>query len=173
MELLITKTTVADVLQVAIGYDEKEFNNFIREAQMFDLKPLIREEFFADLLANKTTPEFEKVFQGGSYDHNGRNYSFLGLDAVLAFFTYARYYVAAPGVATSHGIVIKSNPHSTPVPLEDRRNTYYKKREEANLLFKDLSLYIERNISNFPSFNNVENCTNNDVRGSFNSFVIK
>ena len=53
MELLINKAKVSEILQVAIGYNEDEFNVFIREAQDFDLKPMLCEKFYFELLEKK------------------------------------------------------------------------------------------------------------------------
>lgn len=172
-DLLITKEIVADHLQVAIGAEEKEFNNFIREAQDFDLKMLIRPEFFSDLIANKDDPEYMVLLRGGSYTHELKPYHFRGLEAVLSYFTYARYFLSSPHVATSHGIVYKKNPNSEPVPLEERRNVYYKKREEANILLQDAFTYIGRNSLTFPSFTSGQNCGTSEEIGRINSYVIK
>lgn len=173
MELLITKETVAEKLQVAIGYDDEEFKTFINEAQIFDFKPLVREDFFSDLIAKKNEPEYAKLLEGGEYTFENRTYFFQGIDTVLSYFTYARYYLNSPGVATSHGVVYKTTPNSTPVPLEDRRNVYYKKKQEANELFADCVRYIERNISLFPSFSNQSGCGANSSRGRVSTTVIQ
>lgn len=159
MIYLITKAVVASKLQVAIGYDSLEFNTFINEAQEFDFKPLVSEDFYYDLLSKRNDPTWKKLIDGGDYEHEGRMYSFQGIASVISYFTYARYYLDSPGIATSHGIVFKITPTSTPVPLEDRRNTYYKKRENANALFTDCVKFIERNIGDFSSWNNGNICS--------------
>lgn len=173
MTLLITKEIVADKLQVAIGYDEKEFDTFIREAQQLDLKPLLCEDFFYDLISKKDDEVFVKLMTGGDYQHGSRTYSFVGIDTVLSYFAYARFYLNSPGVSTSYGIVFKNNPQSTPVPLEDRRNTYYKKREDANSFLTDCKAFIERNISDYPSYNNCNKGCGTSSSGSFSTTVIQ
>lgn len=153
MVLLITKSVVASKLQTAIGYAESEFNTFINEAQEFDFKPLVNENFYFDLLEKRNDPVWKKLIDGGEYVYNSRTLRFQGLSTVLSYFAYARYFLSSPAVATSHGIVIKTTPNSQPVSLEDRRNVYYKKQEEANLMFEDVKKFIERNINDYPSWN--------------------
>lgn len=173
MTLLITKEIVAEKLQVAIGYDDKEFDTFIREAQELDLKPLLCEDFYYDLLSKKDDEAYAKLLSGGDYVIGARTYSFIGLSTVLAYFTYARFYLNSPGVSTSHGIVFKNNPQSTPVPLEDRRNVYYKKREDANTFLSDCKAFIDRNISDYPSYNNCRKGCGTSSGGSFSTTVIQ
>ena len=156
--LLINKDIVAAKLQVAIGYDPTEFQTFINEAQEFDLKPLVEEDFYFDLLAKKDDEPYKALIDGGSYTYNGRSYSFQGLATVISYFSYARFVMNSSAISTSHGMVVKTTPNSTPLVLEERKNFWYKKREEANLMMIDVVKYIERNIADFPSWNNSQSC---------------
>lgn len=156
--LLINKDIVASKLQVAIGYDSTEFETFINEAQEFDFKPLVEEDFYFDLLAKKDETAWKKLIDGGTYPYNDRTYSFQGISTVLSYFSFARFKMDSSGVSTSHGFVVKTTPNSTPLVLEERKNAWYKKREEANLMMVDVVKYIERNIADFPSWNSSKSC---------------
>lgn len=158
MTYLITKAVVATKLQTAIGYDSLEFNTFINEAQEFDFKPLVAEDFYYDLLSKRNEATWKKLIDGGEYEYQERTYSFQGLATVLSYFAYARFVLSSNVVSTSHGFVVKKTPSSEPLSLEERRNYYYKKQQEANLMFNDAKRFIERNISDFPSWNNGNNC---------------
>lgn len=158
MPLLITKAVVASKLQTAIGYNDAEFNTFINEAQEFDLKPLVQEDFYFDLLAKRADVLWKKIIDGGTYEYNGRTYDFQGIAAVLSYFAYARFKLNSSAVSTSHGFVVKATPNSTPLSLDERRNEYYEKQRQANMLFEDVKKYIERNISDYPSWNNQASC---------------
>lgn len=170
--LLINKITVSEKLQVAIGYDSKEFETFINEAQEFDFKKLVEEDFFFDLLAKKDETTYKKLIDGGDYEYNGRIYHFQGIATVLSYFSYARFMMSSSAVSTSHGMVVKTTPHSTPLSLEERKNFYYKKREEANLMMTDVVKFIERNINNYPSWKASNNCVQNQTR-SFITRIIQ
>ena len=150
MVLLITKAQAMAFLQIAVGVADNEYEKFIEQAQDFDLKELVCEEFFYDLLKNKAEPNYVKLIDGGEYEYNGNNYSFKGLAGVLSFFSYARFQLESPAVSTSFGMQFKTTPNSTPVPLEERRNTYYQKKSQANKLMEDVVKFIERNITDYP-----------------------
>lgn len=172
MILLINKAKVSSLLRVAIGVDENEFNKFIEEAQKFDLKPLVCEEFFYDLLENKDTQPWKKLIDGGDYDYNSRTYYHEGISGVLAYFAYARFFLEGNNTSTSFGIVQKTTPHSTPVELAERKNTYYDKKKNANDLFEDVKKFIERNKADYPSWECGSSCGSSE-KSTFNSYVIK
>ncbi len=156
--LLITKDIVAAKLQVAIGYDSREFETFINEAQEFDFKPKVQEDFYFDLLSKKDEPAWKKLIDGGEYPFNGRTYSFQGISTVLSYFCYARFKMSSGEVSTSHGFVVKTTPNSTPITDDNKKNAWYKKREEANLMMIDVVKFIERNIADYPSWNDSNSC---------------
>ena len=174
MVLLINKSKVAEVLQVAIGFNTEEFDVFIREAQFMDLKPLVCEDFYFDVLQNKDDEPWSKLISGGDYDYKGRTYSFRGIADVLSYFTYARFILKANNQSTTHGFVTKKSPHSDPMPLEEKRNFYYKYKSDANKIFEDTKKYIERNISDFPSWNSCsDDCGESRRSSGFKTHVIK
>lgn len=175
MELLINKSKVAEVLQVAIGYDSKEFDVFIREAQDFDLKPLLCEDFYYDLVKKKADAPFLELIDGANYQYNERDYFHRGLGDVLAYFTYARFMLKSNNVSTSHGIVTKKTPHSEPITIAEKRNFYYKYKKDANLIFEDVKKFVERNIDTFDSWNNCNDCgqSTNKNSSSFKTTVIQ
>ncbi len=160
MILLINKQTVAARLQVAIGYDAQEFNVFISEAQEFDLKPLVPENFYSDLLSKRAEEPWKKLIDGGDYTHDGRDYNFAGIGAVLSYFSYGRFAMGANQVSSSHGFVQKTNPNSQPLSLEEKKNIYYRKKGEAKALFDDVVKFIERNINTYSSWNPDSGCSN-------------
>jgi len=174
MVLLINKDIVASKLQVAIGYDPEAFNTFVREAQLFDFKPLVREEFFMDLIENKDEADWKKLIDGGDYEWNGRTYHFLGIDTILSYFAYSRFVLNSGAVSTSFGMVVKTNPNSQPLNLEERKNFYYKKQAEAGTLFSDLKSFVERNITTYPSWKDeTRDCNTSGGVQSFKTKVIQ
>lgn len=174
MVLLINKAKVSEILQVAIGYNDDEFNVFIREAQDFDLKPLLCEDFYYELMDKIDEAEWKLLINGGGYTHNGKPRSFRGLGDVLAYFTYARFYRKSSNVSTSHGLVNKTTPHSVPLTTEEKNNMYYKYKKDANLIFEDFQVFMKRKSIDYASWNSCyENCDEPRRRSGFKTHVIK
>ena len=152
LPLFITKEDVAKLLDVAHGVHVTHFDTFIREAQLFDLKPILCEDFYYDVLYNKNTEPYATLLNGGNYIYNGRTYTFLGLKAVLAYFTYARFIMKSSNTSTSYGNVTKINPFSEPMSQQEKRNLYYNYQKEANMIYQDVVKYLDRNSILFPSY---------------------
>lgn len=147
--LLITKAIVEKYVQVAIGFSTDEFNRFIREAQEFDLKPLLCEDFYYDLLKNKASDPYDKIITGQEYTHEDKPYYHEGLEAVLSYFAYARFVLKSGAVSTSHGVVQKTTPNSQPLTHSERKDIYYTSRQDANVLFEGVAKYMERKNINY------------------------
>lgn len=174
MDLLTNKAKVSQVLQVAIGYNEEEFKVYIREAQDFDLKPLLCEDFYFELVANRADGgDWQKVIDGGDYEYEGKPKFFRGMSDVLAYFTYARFILKCNYVSTTHGFTIKKTNFSDPLSLDEKRNMYYKYQKDANIIFADVKTYIERNIDTYASWDSCnEGCNTKKVTG-FKTRVLK
>jgi hypothetical protein len=173
MILLIDKEFVASKLQVAIGFDAENFKTYVREAQLFDFKTMVREEFFMDILANKDDTKWKLLIDGGEYEFKGRNYQFEGIATILAYFSYARFVMSSSAVSTSFGMVVKTNPNSQPLGLEERKNFYYKKKAEAGLLFNDFKSFVERNLIDYPSWNEQLNNFESTNTKTFKTSIIQ
>ena len=147
--LLIAKATVEKYLQVAIGYNTDDFNRFIREAQEFDLKPLMCEDFYYDMIKNKAIAPYDKIIIGQEYDHEEKPYYHLGLEVVLSYFTYARFILNSSVSSTSHGVVQKTTPNSQPLSHSEKKDIYYTTRQNANALFASVAKYMDRKNINY------------------------
>lgn len=147
--LLITKSKVEQYLQLAIGYSTQEFERFIREAQEFDLKPLLCEDFYYEILKNLSTDPFDKIIAGQEYTHNDNVYYHEGLEAVLSYFAYARFILKSNAVSTSHGMVVKKTPNSEPLSQTEKKDLYYSHRQDANTLFEGVVKYMNRKEINY------------------------
>lgn len=159
MELLISKSDVEKYFQVAIGRSDKEFNHFIQQAQLFDLKELLPERFLNDVLA--TPEDYSDLINGGSYEYEEHTYQHEGLKGVLAHFVYGTYLFKGNITDTSYGMVTKKTPHSDPVEYKERRDWYYQHRKQANILFEDVKKYLDRNRETYTIW---DECTTRPKR---------
>jgi len=173
MQLKIDKSYVSNLLNVAIGYDETDFNKFIKEAIEFDIQELMCEEFFNKIFYETESPEITKLLEGGSYSHENKTYHFRGLKDVIAYFTYARFVMNANVSSTSHGFVHKTTPHSEPLDFKERKDYKEKYRIEANKLFNHIERFLKRKFEDYPTYKEcVSGCKNNSRR-TFKTRVIQ
>ncbi len=141
MELLISKSEVEKYFQIAIGRKESEFNNFIREAQQFELKKIMPTQLYYDVIANPT--QYNELLNEGGYECNGVTYHHSGLKAVLAQFTYAIYLLKGNMQDTSFGVVVKQNNFSDPADYKERKDWHTRHIQQGNELYEEVKKYIE------------------------------
>ena len=122
MKLLVNKQECSKYLSVSLFRKEEDFNRFIREAQMFDLKGLVSEAFFQDLTSETPVRNYTLLLEGGMYAFKGKKYEFAGLKAVLAYFAYARYIFVGHQVDTPMGIKEKVNQDGEAISQNERRD---------------------------------------------------
>ena len=153
MKLLVNKQECSKYLSVSLFRKEEDFNRFIREAQMFDLKGLVSEAFFQDLTSETPVRNYTLLLDGGSYTFEGKKYEFAGLKAVLAYFAYARYIFVGHQVDTPMGIKVKENQDGETISQTERRDVRTMYKQQADMLWEDCKKYLERTASNISDCN--------------------
>nr|DAX78243.1 MAG TPA: hypothetical protein [Caudoviricetes sp.] len=153
MKLLVNKQECSKYLSVSLFRKEEDFNRFIREAQMFDLKGLVSEAFFQDLTSETPVRDYTLLLEGGSYTFEGKKYEFAGLKAVLAYFAYARYIFVGHQVDTPMGIKVKENQDGETISQTERRDVRTMYKQQADMLWEDCKKYLERTSSNISDCN--------------------
>lgn len=162
MKLLVNKQECSKYLSVSLFRKEEDFNRFIREAQIFDLKGLVSEAFFQDLTSETPVRDYTLLLEGGGYTFEGRKYEFAGLKAVLAYFAYARYVFVGHQVDTPMGIKVKENQDGETVSQTERRDVRTMYKQQANLLWQDCERYLTRNAIQYPEYSCNGGCGVND-----------
>ena len=171
MKILINKQQLNKYFQIGQGVSENDINKYIQEAQELDLKPLLCEDFYFDLVSKPTEEKYKKVIEGGEFDHNGQTRYFSGIEKVLAYFTFARLILKSHIVSTTHGFKVKQTDYSKDPESAERKNYYYSNRKDANTFFEEVKKYIELNSYDYPLWNCNSKC--NATIKSYKSNVIK
>lgn len=97
-----------------------KFNMYLEEAQELDVRPLLGDELYIDLLDEAAeSPQFSTysdLMNGSVYQYGTipKRYKHEGLVAVLSYYTYSRYLASAGSNSTPFGMVEKVNEYSKP-----------------------------------------------------------
>jgi hypothetical protein len=154
--LLIDEAYISTYRTIAATVNEaKRVTPYVYEAQVFDLKPLIGQALYDDLIANVNDPKYISLLNGEQYtDANGYTVNFEGLGACLAYFSYARFLENQQITVTSHGVVSKDSPYSTPVDSKTLTQRINQVRSGAFVYFEQAAKYLtDKNIAdpaNYP-----------------------
>ena len=148
MILLISKTDFSDFRYISEHISsEKRLDQYIREAQMFDLMELMGRAFFYHVLDDAenspTSQATLDLLSGVDYtDNYGHLIKFEGLKPVLVYFSYARFLANQNVTASSMGIVQKKNEFSDPVDEKTLQRLITQARSSALAYWSQAECYL-------------------------------
>jgi hypothetical protein len=151
--LLIDETYINTYRTIASTVNEaKRVTPFVYEAQVFDLKPLLGATLYDDLIDNTTDAKYLTLLNGEQYvDPNGYTVNFEGLGACLVYFAYARFLENQQITVTSHGVVTKDSPYSTPVDSKTLTQRINQVRSGAFVYFEQVAKYLTDKNTSTPN----------------------
>ena len=152
---LITLADISAVKSISLNTNEvKQINPHILEAQNFDLRDLIGDEFYLDLIAN--IGDYTLLFNGGTYTHNGKGYYLDGIKQYLVYCTYARYTANSGIIATPTGMVAKTSQYSDQVSEKTIARIVEQARSGASFCENSIRLFLDRKRVDYPFWSNCE-----------------
>lgn len=152
--MLITQADFPPYREITANLEYTErLNPYIAQAQQFDIKALLGEKFYANLIANPATTANAKLLNGGSYAVDNYTYEFTGLKAVLVMYSYARFLQNQNVNVTRFGVVFKNNNDvSDRVDEKTMQRIMTNAREQAQAYWQECELFICRNSTDYPLY---------------------
>lgn len=160
-DIIINKGTVERVVQLSVGFSKDEFKRYCIEAQEFDFKPMVCEEFYNDLIDNYTSDNYQTILKGGNYTYEDVVRYFRGLEHCLSYFAYSRFLLESPVNSSAHGVTYKKTNHSEPVPYSERQQLAKRYNEKALQVYQDIKLFLDRNEDTYTSWKCNNSCGGN------------
>jgi hypothetical protein len=159
LDLLISKTDVANYAQISANVNEEKYlQPHILHAQNIDLKPVFGSIFWTDLILNRADDNYKQLLDGGEYVVDGKTKIFQGLKAAIALFSYSRYISSKNIVDTNFGLVTKDTDVSSAVDLKSKQFASQQARAAGQVYLSEAIEYIEDNISIFTLYASNGNC---------------
>ena len=151
MNLLISLADFEPIRQLTSNLDVKKLNPYIQEAQNFDLRPVLGEAFFYDLLANSDDSIYQDLLNGKEYQNaNDETVAFEGLAAALKYFAYARYIESSNTHSTAYGLVSKTNDFSQQAQEKTIARMVTNARSSAKGYLDDVLKFLAVNADDYP-----------------------
>lgn len=146
MEHLITPTEVGQYGRpISAKTDDDKLNAYITEAEQMNIKPVLGDELFLSILEKgEEDDKFIRLLAGGTYDSDGRLYSFAGLKAAMSYYVFSKYLMVGDINATRFGVVMKDDSYSSRISSAERSNAYSDTLEVANCYLQDCVEYCKR-----------------------------
>mgnify|MGYP003673376499 CR=1 FL=1 len=124
----------------------------IEEAELVDLKPLLGEKFYYDVVTNKNEAGFSILMNGGNYTYDGFDYSCPGLKRVLIEFAYGKIVFFGNQKSTPFGNVVKTYQDGQVSDRGASKERYTESSKVAMALWNDVKLYLDR-VDLFDNWN--------------------
>lgn len=154
--LLINRTDIIPYCQVAIHSREEEMlQTHILASQLVDIKGVLGNALYTDLIANRLETKYVTLLEGGTYvNDDGYTISFQGLKSAIACYTYARYMLSKNAVDTPFGMVAKTSDYSEKADSGIITSIASAKRNEGSAYLQECIQFIKDNIDDYPLYEN-------------------
>ncbi len=157
MTRLITLADIQAYKPISANVNEvKQLNTYIQEAQEFDLRPFLGDEFYlalvADFEASPSLATYGDLFNGVDYVYNSDTYRNDGIKVMLVYYAYARYLNNAQNIITPNGIVSKQNNSSTPTSDKSVARLVNQAFSGGKIYENRVLDYLIRNNSDYPLY---------------------
>lgn len=124
---------------------------YINQAQQFDLKELMGNQFYTDLVNNSSDANYQTLLEGGDYTYNNLTYSFTGLKAVIVMFAYARFLANQNINVTRFGVVFKNNNDvSERVDQKTLQAAISNAKEQGKAYWNECVDFLYHNYTDYP-----------------------
>ena len=152
---LITRAKVQQYKQVSNSVNDDVFDSILIQCQIEDIAPLLGEDLFNDLINNPAN--YTALLTGGAYEYNGITYQNYGLEAVIAYYWYARYTMFGNVTDTPFGLMQKISGEGTQEVSQKAKDALYQyNQNSAFTIWKSVENYLIR--TNNVLFNSLSLC---------------
>jgi len=147
---LITKTDIAAKRQLSNSVKSEIIDQYIADAELEDLAPLLGEIFY-NKIANNVS-DFTTLLTGGTYTYQSNTYSHTGIKSILIDFAYARYIMFGSQTDTPFGFVEKQTQDSNSVTRDGRKERYKALQQSAIKAWSTVENYLNRNTTTYADW---------------------
>ncbi len=154
MNNLLTPEQIKDFKDIGNKIDDKKIIPIIEQAQVVDLKEVLGDRFYFDVLANKNNPDYAPLFSGCSFTYYGVNYYQDGLNSLLADYFMSKYALQINTNFTPFGATQKLSQDSEPTERNSLKDISMQQLQLAGARWEIIYLYLNANPTLFPQWKN-------------------
>lgn len=145
--MLITLIDIRKTRDISQSVKETRVNQFIRDAELADLRPLLGEQIYQDIVLEPTETargSYPDLLDGSIYTYSSYDYMHPGIKEVLVDFAYARYRFFGSDIDTPFSTVVKGSRNSEPTGFNRNREIYTAIRKVAYSKWELVRDYLNR-----------------------------
>lgn len=146
--MLITKTEIQEHRPVSKSVKTTVLNQYVDDAEIHDLLPLLGEKFYFDIVADVS--KYVDLLGRFEYEYDDATIVSPGLKKVLAIFVNARYIMHGSQTDTPFGLVEKNYQDGKSVERGSKKERYKLEQQTAFIYWEQVKLYLDRNADDYP-----------------------
>jgi hypothetical protein len=155
MTALITLSDIKNYKPISSNINTaNKLDVYISEAQHMDLRPLLGDPFYYDLLkdfeGSPSLNKYQDLYNGCEYQIGNYTFKHEGLKPILAYLTYSRFIISSNDEPTPFGQVQKTNPYSQPVPDKTLQSKSDQAKSGAFSYWEQTLKYLNHNYKKYP-----------------------
>lgn len=155
MQLLITATDIRAVRDLSLQIKDSKINPIISDAQISDLRPLLGDALFYDILAKSTLPDpnlYTDLLNGCDYVINDITYHQFGVKRLLIELAYVRYMFDSTDISTPFGVIDKKFNDGTTMSRDRSKELSNLRKKTANDFWLGVEHYLYNNTETYTLF---------------------
>lgn len=140
---VITREEIREYKQISKTANDDRLNDIIIQVQINEIRPLLGESLFNDVLEN--TVNYGDLLNGSTYDYKGVTYQNYGLKAVIAYYVDAYWKMFGDVTSTPYGNVTKLNQgNSEPITDSFKKSLFTVNKQSAYNIWLNVHSFIVR-----------------------------
>lgn len=149
-----------DIVDVAVHCDFKKLDIAISDALSFELPEILCEYYgiAKKALDNADDETYQELLNGGDYECGGVTRRFLGIKALLVYYSYSNYLMQSVLNDTGLGFKQKTDNYSIPTPLKDIKDISNSYRNRGFSVFNQMKDFLCHNSDLTKGFNIPYSC---------------
>lgn len=163
--ILITLQDIKAVRPTA-ELDNVRWQPFATEAQDQDVKPILGDALYYQLMTTPAATAYAELLNGKTYTYNGETIYFEGIKPLIVYFFLARFIQNNAINITRFGVVSKVINQSQPVDAQVIRQVVNEMKSNAQTYKNDVERFLCQNPTTYPLYKG----SNSNINTSFKMF---
>jgi hypothetical protein len=153
--MLVNLSEIQKHRPISESVNERIINQFIEDAQIADLRPLLGEKFYFSIINEPNN--YADLLEEKNYEFEEVQMTSPGIKKVLSLYAYARYILNGSQTDTPFGFVTKQYQEEKQVDRAGLKESYKATQQIAAQYWGQVELYLNRNSSDYPLWR--DSCT--------------
>ena len=152
MNNLLTPEQIKSFKDIGNKIDDKKIIPIIEQAQIVELKEVLGDRFYFDVLANKNNVEYADLFSGSSFTYYDVTYYQDGLNALLSDYFMSKYILQVNTNLTPFGATNKTTQDSEIADRNSLKDISTQQLQLAGARWEIIKMYLDTNTNKFPNW---------------------